>query len=252
VPDWPLSFGQVFPPMRGLMVWEHGHRLLAGSVAILSVILTLWITFTEKRKWLIGVAWLSVGLVFLQALLGGLTVLLKLPPAISIAHAVLGQTFFGLVVATAFFMSPYYEGARFGAAQLRNARFIRLAVSCLALVFIQLILGATVRHTGHAVIEHIVFAVVVTGHILALAFYAIRRHPAQKNLLRLVIGSAGVLVTQIFLGIGAYALTRLVPDARAPTTAKVLFTAFHQTLGAVLLGLLVIACLVAFYPEEEK
>lgn len=251
VPDWPLSYGQVFPPMQGLMIWEHSHRLIAGSIGILSLILVFWITLADKRKWLIGIAWFSLGLVLLQALLGGLTVLMKLPHTVSIAHAVLGQTFMGFVLCLAFFESPYCSASCEPAAQ-RDPKQVRLALSCAVFVYIQLVLGAIVRHTGRATIEHIVFALLVAGHILAFTFYALYRHPEQKSLIRLVIYATIALVAQIFLGIGAYSLKTLIPAAQSPTAAKVVFTALHQTCGAAILGLILLAVLVSFFPEKIK
>src|SRR3989338_6493866 len=75
VPDWPTSYGQWFPPMVGNIFWEHGHRMIAGSVGILTLILTLWIHFKEKRKGLRILGWITLGSVVAQAVLGGLTVL---------------------------------------------------------------------------------------------------------------------------------------------------------------------------------
>src|SRR5713226_4576490 len=42
VPDWPLSFGKFFPRMEGGVLYEHGHRMVAGAVAILTLVLMVW------------------------------------------------------------------------------------------------------------------------------------------------------------------------------------------------------------------
>ena len=52
VPDWPLSYGQLFPPMVGGILYEHGHRMIASTVGFLTVILAVWLWRTEKRAWL--------------------------------------------------------------------------------------------------------------------------------------------------------------------------------------------------------
>src|SRR5581483_4493382 len=75
-PDWPLCYGEFFPPMRGQILFEHGHRLIAASVATLTVVLAVR-AFGDRR--LRGLALAAAGLVLAQALLGGLTVLLRLP-----------------------------------------------------------------------------------------------------------------------------------------------------------------------------
>src|ERR1700746_860651 len=92
VPDWPTTYGWnmfAFPPSKwvGGILYEHGHRLIASGVGFLTVVLAAWLWFQEKRRW---VRWLGVaalGTVLAQGLLGGLTVLFFLPPAISTAHA---------------------------------------------------------------------------------------------------------------------------------------------------------------------
>src|SRR3954467_9030863 len=70
VPDWPLSFGQFFPPMEGGVLFEHGHRMIAGLVAILTAILCGWLWTREPRQWLCRLGSVALATVFLQALLG--------------------------------------------------------------------------------------------------------------------------------------------------------------------------------------
>lgn len=94
VPDWPLSYGRLMPPMTGGIFYEHGHRMIAAFVGTLSVILAIWLWRVEQRAWVrwLGVA--AVGAVVAQGILGGITVLFFLPPAVSSAHATLAQLFF--------------------------------------------------------------------------------------------------------------------------------------------------------------
>src|SRR3990167_2825462 len=89
VPDWPTSYGQWFPPMIGNVFWEHGHRMIAGAVGVLTLLLAIWIQIQEKRVWMKRLGWIAFGAVLLQALLGGLTVIYMLPAPVSIAHACL-------------------------------------------------------------------------------------------------------------------------------------------------------------------
>src|SRR5215467_8308317 len=106
VPDWPLSFGQVFPPMVGGVLFEHGHRLVAAFVGVLTVTLMVLLTQWEPRAW---VRWLACGAVLavlLQVTLGGMTVLWRLPLAVSVTHACLAQAFLCLVVALAVCTAP--------------------------------------------------------------------------------------------------------------------------------------------------
>ncbi len=109
VPDWPLSYGSLFPPMVGGIFYEHGHRMVAAALGIFSIVLAVWLWRVESRSWLrwLGVA--AVGGVVAQGLLGGLTVKFFLPPPVSAAHATLAQIFFATVVSIAFFTSSWWE-----------------------------------------------------------------------------------------------------------------------------------------------
>src|SRR6202158_4081285 len=94
VPDWPLSFGQVFPRMEGGVFYEHGHRLVAATVGFLTIILAVWLWRSAAETLLRKAGWIALGLVGVQGILGGVTVLLRLPAVTSVGHACLGQIFF--------------------------------------------------------------------------------------------------------------------------------------------------------------
>src|SRR5712691_6451293 len=79
VPDWPLSFGQVFPPMVGGVLYEHGHRLAASLVGVLTLALALWLVVGESRPVVRALGLVALFAVILQGVLGGVTVLYKLP-----------------------------------------------------------------------------------------------------------------------------------------------------------------------------
>src|SRR5688572_30963279 len=70
VPDWPLSYGKLFPPMRGGIFYEHGHRMLAATVGLPTVIQAIWLQRRESRRFLRRLGWLSVSAVMARALLG--------------------------------------------------------------------------------------------------------------------------------------------------------------------------------------
>src|SRR6266702_2124349 len=103
--DWPLSYGQVFPKMVGNLFWEHGHRLVATSVGLLTIALATILQVRERRPWVKRLGWIALAGVIAQGLLGGLTVKLNLPLAVSAAHATLAQLFFLTTVSIAVFTS---------------------------------------------------------------------------------------------------------------------------------------------------
>jgi cytochrome c oxidase assembly protein subunit 15 len=148
VPDWPLSYGQLMPPMVGGILYEHGHRMVASFVGFLTVILSIWLWRSDNPRWVRTLGWFALGAVIAQGVLGGLTVLYLLPTPISVAHATLGQTFFSLVAAIALFTSSWW---RSNEPKLVNeshgANITTLCIITAVAVYIQLILGALMRHT---------------------------------------------------------------------------------------------------------
>lgn len=148
VPDWPLSYGMLFPPMVGGVFYEHGHRLLAATVGFLTLILVVIILWKETRVRVKRLAVFAIVSVILQGALGGITVLWLLPTVISMAHAVLGQTFFLLTLILAYsFSKEWQERKSLVLANPGHAEFYRMTKWLLFVVYLQLILAAWMRHT---------------------------------------------------------------------------------------------------------
>ncbi len=150
VPDWPTTYGQnmftfPFSKWTGGIFYEHSHRLAASGVGFLTLVLAAWLPFVEKRRWVRNLGFAALGAVVLQGLLGGLTVLLKLPPAVSICHGVLAQSFFVITIILAYSLSA--ERARRSNTPEGAHPVAGPAFALALLIFIQLILGALMRHT---------------------------------------------------------------------------------------------------------
>src|SRR5213593_4343391 len=109
--DWPLSNGQVFPKMVGNLFWEHGHRMVATAVGLLTIALAIYIQVREPRAWVRRLGWTALAAVVAQGLLGGMTVKLNLPLIVSAAHATLAQLFFLITVSLAVFTSKRWVEA---------------------------------------------------------------------------------------------------------------------------------------------
>lgn len=134
------------PPMVGGIFYEHGHRMVATFVGLLTTVLAIWLWRREERKWVRTLGWVALAAVVAQGLLGGLTVLLLLPTAISVSHATLAQSFFCLTLVIAMATSPAWKTHR--AAELPMISSTRtFALVAAGTVFLQLILGALMRHT---------------------------------------------------------------------------------------------------------
>ncbi|HKF65380.1 MAG TPA: COX15/CtaA family protein, partial [Vicinamibacterales bacterium] len=152
VPDWPTTYGWnmfTFPPSKwvGGILYEHGHRLIASTVGFLTILLAVWLGVSDPRRWMKRLGIAALGAVIAQGVLGGLTVMFFLPPAVSTAHAGLAEIFFCMTVAIALFTSPrWIEGYAGGAVDDTGLR--RLATATTALIYCQILVGATMRHTG--------------------------------------------------------------------------------------------------------
>ncbi len=145
-PDWPTCFGTMVPEMSGGVFWEHLHRLVAGGLLLLWG-LTTWLVRREAsdRPWLFRAALAGVGLLLVQSLFGGLTVLFELPDLVSTTHLALALLFLGLATAMA---SAVSWARRMGPLTPRASIALRRWGHAAAiLVFAQSVLGGLVRHT---------------------------------------------------------------------------------------------------------
>lgn len=244
VPDWPTSFGSYYkiPHWVGGVRYEHGHRMIAQFVGFCTIILALWTWFAEKRRWLRILAVAALATVIAQGILGGLTVLFLLPPAVSSAHAAVAQTFFCIAVLIALFTGRnWIEEVPRVELDTRRPSLFTLTLLSIFVLYVQLILGAMFRHKGLSWWPHVVHAAVVVfvltwTAVRALSLYS--RIPAIRRpsimLLSLVIG-------QLCLGFLAF-LTRVEwgRDAAQPEFPMVISTVTHVAVGALLLATTVV------------
>ncbi len=246
VPDWPLSYGMLMPPMVGGVFYEHGHRMVATFVGFLTLVLAFWTWRRESRPGVRRLAWAALAAVCAQGALGGLTVIFLLPTAISVAHALLAQTFFLITIALAYVTSREWLGTsepEEDAGGVRPAAYLVTGV-----VYLQLFLGALMRHLdaglaipdfplafGHLVpplqdprvavhFAHRLGALgvlAVVGRLVVCAYRGgdVRFARPARLLALLVLAQAGLGASVIWTGKAVY-----------PTTA-------HVATGAAVLGL---------------
>jgi heme a synthase len=224
VPDWPLSYGKLVPPLEGGIRYEFAHRALAALVAVLTVTLAVWLERVDTRRWMRRLGWAAAGAVLLQAALGGLVVRLITPAAATIAHACLAEICFGLVIAIA-------VGQVFRLPDWRTAETPAPAIAAVAL-FGQTILGAMVRYGVSGVGFHVIGAGIVT----ILVMWAALRIPLRRPALALLT----LTFSQVFLGLGAY-MARVVNAATPqPMPLTVAFTVAHVAVGSLAFGAAVV------------
>jgi cytochrome c oxidase assembly protein subunit 15 len=259
VPDWPTTYGyQMFDfplsKMVGGIFYEHGHRLIASTVGILTIGLVIWLSFAEPRRWVRRLGWLALAAVIAQGVLGGLTVLLLLPDIISISHAALAEVFFCLTVSIALFTSRgWLTPSR---PPVDDLRLRRLLLVLTATIYAQILIGATMRHTGaglaipdfplsygHLVppfwtpaiaihFAHRVGALIVSVLIIGAVTVIWRRHDGHPELTRPATFLLLITVLQVTLG-ALVVLTRkqpIVNTAHVATGALVLATSLVLTL----------------------
>jgi cytochrome c oxidase assembly protein subunit 15 len=239
VPDWPTSFGSLYriPPLVGGVKFEHGHRMLAEWIGLLTIGLAVWTQRVDKRRWTRVLAWSALGTVIAQGILGGLTVLFYLPPAISTAHATLAQTFFCIMVSIAFFTSKSWVQMPTPVVRMdARPRLTTIAMLTVAAVWLQLIMGAAFRHSGIRLLPHIIGAAVVFCMVNWLAVATLKRHRATPQLARPATFLLALLMVQVTLGLASY-ITRVLwsQGVSAPLTSMVVATVAHVACGALVL-----------------
>ena len=229
VPDWPNTYGTfmfAFPlsKMVGGIFYEHGHRLIASTVGLLTIALAVWTARVEPRRWVRRLGWTALAAVIIQGLLGGITVLYFLPAPISISHAGLAQLFFALVVSLALFTSPGWRAGRDAASAPVDGLPARLALVAPMLIYGQILLGATMRHTGAGLaipdfplafghllppewnagiaihFAHRIGAAAVTAVVAATAGHLLFHHRQRRELTRPALLLATFTAAQVVLG----------------------------------------------------
>jgi len=250
--DWPLSNGQVFPKMVGNLFWEHGHRMVATTVGLLTIALMIYVLRREKRSWVRKLGVFALLAVIAQGLLGGLTVKLMLPLAVSAAHATLAQLFFCTTVSLAVFTSPSWMEARPLPLEEKGILPLRyLCTAALVTIFVQLILGATLRHSAtwdhdlptDLVLTHVGGALAVTIVLGIAATTTLRRHKGQTFLTHPAIFALSLLVVQLFLGLAAYVTRLQSPKDPQPLNPMIGITVAHVACGALVFATTIVLTL---------
>jgi cytochrome c oxidase assembly protein subunit 15 len=248
VPDWPTSFGSLYriPPMVGGVQFEHTHRMIAEFIGLLTIGVAIWTQRTDRRRWMRILGWSALCLVIAQGMLGGLTVIFKLPPAISTAHATLAQTFFCIMVSIAFFTNRSWVEPPTPSVEA-HSRLTTLAPLTVAAVWMQLIMGAAFRHSGIRLLPHLIGAAIVFVLVNWLAIATLRRHRATPQLARPAAVLLTLLYVQITLGLASY-VTRVLwsKGLHAPLLSMVLSTVAHVACGALVLVTTVILTVQLF------
>jgi cytochrome c oxidase assembly protein subunit 15 len=217
VPDWPNSYGYnmfLFPwnDWVGGIFFEHSHRLAATGIGTLTIILSVWLCF-QPRVWL---RWFGAGavlLVILQGVVGGLRVIWSLD-WLGVPHALLAQSYFIWMTLIALFTSRWWIGTI--SRDVVPYQWTGRTLAITGLIFIQLILGATMRH------EHLGLAI----HDFPLAYGHV--WPATDP-----------------ASVDQYNIERFKEGEKAATTALAINLQMAHRVGAVLITVAILAASAA-------
>ena len=256
-PDWPTCYGELVPEMVGGILYEHSHRMLGTLVGLFTLVLAVVLFRRGGGLRLIGLG--ALLLVIVQGLLGGATVLLRLPPAVSTAHLAIAFVFLG----TMLLVSTRLVSKRAETEVEVPPRLANVVTLAVVAVFSQCVLGALVRHSGAAAacgadpyacagslfpletlgriqMLHRFFAVVV-ALLVVYAAIAVAREPRTRALRPFAFAAVLLVFAQIVLGV--LSLT---------TALDAVMVTAHLAVGALLYGVLLWQRLKMRYPRPES
>ena len=249
VPDWPTTFGvnmflyNFFEAPLGVVI-EHRHRLFGTALGMATIVLAAWFLVSDRRAWMKVMGVLALAAVSVQGVLGGIRVL-RNSTTFAAIHGCSGQAVFGLLVALCVFTGRNWRDANLDATDPDHLR--RRALVTLVLVYMQVILGATLRHFGANLVLHAAMAAAVWGHAAWLVWRVERSRAEVPSLVRpsRLVGLAVTL--QVLLGIGAWWLLRPFDGIPRPVSRiQAIFRSGHVVNGALLLGACMLVTLRAF------
>ncbi len=233
--------------MTGGVYFEHAHRLFGSLVGITVLVLALHLQRSDPRAWVRRLAWLALGMVIVQGLLGGLRVTgrftlstsaadVEPSLALAVVHGVLGQLFFAVMIGLSVVTSTTWRSERQPAARASATADRQLSAILIGVVFVQLVLGAVQRHLVQGLLVHITLAVLVLGVGLAATLRVWGLYGEIPVLPRLGRGMLVLLVLQVVLGVVALAAIAGGPEVAASGGWRALARTVHQANGALLLG----------------
>ena len=232
IPDWPLNWGRLIPPLEANIRYEFAHRALA----LVTTLLTAGLAWKLRTR----LAWAALVAVLAQGALGGILVKFLDPGLAAVAHAALAQLFFGITVAlvgrTIVFSPP--PSAPPSPAPL---------IAAVAL-FAQTVLGAAVRHNLASPIPHIAGAVVATILVMWAGLSTLISHMDDPALRRPALALLSLTFSQVFLGIAAYTARAAAAGAPQPMPVTVWITVAHVAVGSLAFGASVVLAAQAGRP----
>jgi heme a synthase len=215
VPDWPTTYGYnlfLYPWQTWVLgPWdlfiEHGHRLFASAVGMLAIALVVIVWWRDRRTWMFYAALGGLALVCAQGVLGGLRVRFD-ERTIARIHGCVGPLFFGYAAALVAFTSGWWQTAA-PRIDPHSGRLRRLSIATAAVAYLQLVLGACLRHRPEGTtvgefrmfgVAHLIVAGLLALHIGLVTARVARNFRGERLLLRPALALCGLLLLQLSLG----------------------------------------------------
>ena len=266
VPDWPGTYGYnlfLYPWQSWVagpwdLFMEHGHRLLGALAGLLTIVLVAAVYRWDRRVWLRRLSLAALAAVILQGCLGGARVIFD-DRQLAMIHGCAGPAFFALCVAICVFCSRIWKDKSAVRLVTSGARLHKLMIALAALAYLQIVLGALLRHLPTtaspnffllAVYGHLIFAGFVTLQILIVVWMVTRGRCAHSALGRPAVGLLLLVFCQIVLGCATWIVNyywpNWVPDldvvARYTTIEskgllQTMIVTAHQATGSLVLGM---------------
>lgn len=226
VPDWPTTYGYnlfLYPWQTWLFgPWdlfiEHGHRLFASVVGLLTIALVVVFWRFDSRGWLKILAVVAMMLVIAQGVLGGMRVVLN-ERTLAMTHGCVGPGFFALTAALVVFTSRTWRASEPVGVSSGRSLLAVLLLTTLALST-QLIFGAMLRHVSDtatprqfysAVHMHIGMVPIVATLAMMQAWLVRRATAGPRIVRRLSLVLVAIVALQIMLGAGTWLVKYSVP-----------------------------------------
>jgi cytochrome c oxidase assembly protein subunit 15 len=261
-PDWPTSLGSynLLNPVEGwwevpAYLAEHGHRLIASLVGMLTVALAAWTWWEDPRAWMRKLGLGAVALVVAQGILGGLRVL-WVSIDLAMVHACVAQLFFAVLVAMTLFVTDTWRH-RSGVLSNTEAagRLRRWSYAAAVVIYLQIVLGAMLRHPGAGMSGgytalHVTGAFVVVGAVLGVLVLAEKHFDTVPALRRTAWALTGAMGLQFALGLASLLLTLYEPTGQGGVVAYVVLTVAHLVVGALLFGTSIVMALLVSRQDD--
>lgn len=246
VPDWPLSYGTLTPPMVGGIRYEHSHRVIAALLGVFALGLSAVVWAKDERRWLRWFSVIAVLGIAAQGILGGEVVRQLLHYWLPVMHACFAQIVFAALLSIAVFSSRWWVSDLSQVQDSGSPPIHTLAMVNAAVIYFQVILGAAFRHREIPVWPHMAGALIVLGMVIWTAAVLRRRFDTSAPISRVRILLHAILGTQLLLGLGAYWSRLTTADAPQPMPVMVTLTVLHTVVGALLFGVSILLVLICY------